>query len=289
MKKFFLLGLVLLSQLSFTQEITEKALLWEISGKGLEKPSYLFGTIHIACKGEVNITPEIDRAFNATEKLMLEIDMDDPTGMMKLMGILMSADGVTVEQKLGEERAAKVNSFLKDKMGTSLDAVNGMSLQALLIQMTLAGLDCPNDPGYDIALLQKAMMLQKEVLGLESVDKQIEVLFSQTDEDAIQAMMHIVDHFDEVVKQTSDMVEAYKNSEVEKLYQITKEGFESEGSMGSDIKEFLDDRNIAWIPVIENQIHQTPTFIACGAAHLAGGNGVINLLKKQGYTLKAIQ
>lgn len=289
MKKFFLLGLVLLSQLSFTQEITEKALLWEISGKGLEKPSYLFGTIHIACKGEVNITPEIDRAFNATEKLMLEIDMDDPTGMMKLMGILMSADGVTVEQKLGEERAAKVNSFLKDKMGTSLDAVNGMSLQALLIQMTLAGLDCPNDPGYDIALLQKAMMLQKEVLGLESVDKQIEVLFSQTDEDAIQAMMHIVDHFDEVVKQTSDMVEAYKNSEVEKLYQITKEGFESEGSMGGDIKEFLDDRNIAWIPVIENQIHKTPTFIACGAAHLAGENGVINLLKKQGYTLKAIQ
>src|SRR5690606_39521701 len=85
MKKIFAFSLIFVFQFGLSQDIKEKSLLWEISGKGLSQPSYLFGTVHIACQGEVEMRPELQNAFDKTEQLILELDMDEPSLMTKMM------------------------------------------------------------------------------------------------------------------------------------------------------------------------------------------------------------
>ena len=54
-------------------------------------------------------------------------------------------------------------------------------------------------------------------------------------------------------------------------------------------EEMLDKRNSSWIPIIEKAARTKPTFFAFGAGHLGGPNGVINLLRQRGYTVRALQ
>ena len=98
MKKILL---VLLSSLlaitAFSQKL-EKSLLWEISGNGLKKPSYLYGTIHASCEKDVLLTPELKRALKSVGQLYLELDMDDPGLQMEMLSHMLMKDGMTLQK-----------------------------------------------------------------------------------------------------------------------------------------------------------------------------------------------
>ncbi|WP_332913994.1 TraB/GumN family protein [Algoriphagus boritolerans] len=68
----------------------ESSLLWKISGNGLEKESYLFGTIHIICKSDFLMDERITTAFESTEELILELDMSDPQLQLKMQQVSMN-------------------------------------------------------------------------------------------------------------------------------------------------------------------------------------------------------
>lgn len=288
MKKLIFALTAVLFQFGNAQEIQEKALLWEITGNNLEKPSYLFGTIHLACQGDVEMRPEIQKAFDSTESLFLEIAMDDPEVMTKMMQASISTDGKTLSEKLGNPLSEKVDNLLKDKMKIGLNSFEQLKLPMFTAQMSLLTLDCPLALGYDMMLTQEAAKTKKEIIGLESIEKQIDVLFSQSDEESIQMIEYIVLNFEEFKKETENLMLSYKSQDIQELYTISKSSFENPKYNSGNIEELLDLRNESWIPIIEKNIQSKPIFIAVGAAHLAGENGVIQLLRNQGFTLKAI-
>lgn len=290
MKNYLVICLLLIIvQSGYSQEIKEKSLLWEISGNGLERPSYLYGTIHFACQGEVLMFPELQTAFEQTEQLLLEIDMDDPNMMGKMMEASLSQDGKKVSEKLEEGLREKVDSLLQAKMGIGLLMLDNLNLPTLSMQLGLLAMKCPMDLGYDMMLLGEAKNAKKEIKGLESIDDQIELLLSQPETESIQAISYLVNNFAEAEKELAEMIEFYRAKDVQRLYEFTKSSFEDPKYPQGNLKEFLDERNQNWIPVIEKEIQSTPSLIAVGAAHLAGKKGVINLLKSKGYKLKAVQ
>lgn len=289
MKKLFILSFLLIFQSGFSQKISEKSLLWEISGKNLEKPSYLYGTIHIVCKGEELMTNELQKAFNKTETLALEVDMSDPSLQTRMLQISFAKDGKKMSDRLSPEVVEKLDSLFQSKLGAGFAVFEMLSPQFILAQLSLLGLDCPMDLGYDMVFMNLAKTEGKDLVGLESIDTQIDALFSQSNEDAAAAISYLAENQNELKSETLKMTNLYKQKDVQGLYEITKESFQDPKYPQSDIKVFLDNRNISWIPVIEKLIAEKSAFIAVGAAHLAGENGVINLLKKQGYTLKPIQ
>jgi uncharacterized protein len=83
----------------------------------------------------------------------------------------------------------------------------------------------------------------------------------------------------------SKMVELYKQQNLQGLYAMT---LKSEFELENQQELLLNQRNRRWIPLLEGQMAEKPTFVAVGAAHLAGEQGVIALLRKQGYTLTPI-
>lgn len=279
---------ILISQFGFSQQIKEKSLLWEISGNGLKQNSYLFGTMHLMCKGDVEMTPKIQKVFDKTQSVLLELDMDDPSMMMKMMQASLSQDGKTVAEKLGKELSIKVDTILRKNSPMTLQMVNSLNLPTLSMQIGMFALDCEMDLGYDMLFVQEAKNESKEIHGLESVELQIKTLLSQSDEESKKAIEYMVDNFGEVKAEMKKIITSYKSEDIQGLYDMTKATFEDPKYPQGNLEEFLDQRNLAWIPVIEKSIQEKPVFIGVGAAHLAGEKGVINLLKKAGYTVKAV-
>lgn len=289
MKKITWIILLFLSQLNFAQKIQEKSLLWEISGKNLTKPSYIFGTMHVMCQGDVVLTPEIEKSLQSADQIMMELDMDDPMIMFNMMGATLSKDGKTLTEKLGEDLSKKVDAILQERAKISLAMLDNLNLQALSMQLGLLGLSCPMELGYDMLLTQEAQKNGKEIFGLETVEEQLKVLMGQSDEETLKAISFMVNNFSEVEKELMTIVETYKARDVQKLYDIAFESYKDPKYPQVKLEEMLDNRNKNWIPILENAMKSKSLFIAVGAAHLAGENGVINLLRKQGYTVKAIQ
>lgn len=288
MKNIFTLTLLILSQIIFAQ-IKEKSHLWEISGNGLKQNSYLFGTMHIMCAGDVQMTPKIQTAFDQTQSVLLELDMDDPSLMVKMMQASLSQDGKTVTEKLGKELSAKVDTILRKNSPMTLQMVNSLNLPTLAMQIGMFGLDCEMDLGYDMLFVQEAKAKNKEIHGLESVELQIKTLFSQSDEESKKSIEYIVNNFGEVKSEMKKMITTYKSEDVQGLYDMTKATFEDPKYPQGNLEDFLDKRNVAWIPIIEKSMKQKPVFIGVGAAHLAGEKGVINLLRKAGYKVTAVK
>lgn len=289
MKKITWIILLFLSQLNFAQKIQEKSLLWEISGKNLTKPSYIFGTMHVMCQGDVVLTPEIEKSLQSTDQIMMELDMDDPMIMFNMMGATLSKDGKTLTEKLGEDLSKKVDAILQERAKISLAMLDNLNLQALSMQLGLLGLSCPMELGYDMLLTQEAQKNGKEIFGLETVEEQLKILMGQPDEETLKAISFMANNFSEVEKELMTMVETYKARDVQKLYDIAFESYKDPKYPQVKLEELLDNRNKNWIPILENAMKDKSLFIAVGAAHLAGENGVINLLRKQGYTVKAMQ
>lgn len=78
LRRFSLAILLMLGMVGITIG-QESSLLWQVSGNGLEKESYLFGTIHIICSEQFLMDDRIKKAFESTDQLIMELDMSDPS------------------------------------------------------------------------------------------------------------------------------------------------------------------------------------------------------------------
>ena len=92
------------------------ALLWKIEGKGLKEPSYLFGTIHMINKDDYFLPEGLEEAFDNSDKVVFEIDLDDMSDMGSLMGMLtglMMKDGMTLKKLLTPEEYKEVSTYFE--------------------------------------------------------------------------------------------------------------------------------------------------------------------------------
>lgn len=95
-----------------TQVKEENSLFWEITGNGLQKPSYLFGTIHMICKNDFFMPAVVKEKFTTSGKIFLEMDMDDASMQMKLMKLAMLPQGESLPKIFGKDYEI-VDSFFK--------------------------------------------------------------------------------------------------------------------------------------------------------------------------------
>ena len=280
----FIITTLIISFVVKAQDL-EKSLLWKISGNGLEKPSYLFGTMHAVC--EINFDEAIKKALDETNQLYLEIDMDDPKLQVTMMKGMMMKDGVTLSSLISEEDAVLVNDFLKTNVGTSLKFVDKFKPFMISSMFIPKLLDCPMK-SIEMELVKISKEQKEEVFGLESIEDQI-LVFDKIPY-KIQAEELVKTAKDGLVKdkiETKKMLAIYEEEDIEGMLEIMDE---SENKISSDFNDILlNDRNANWIPVIEKVSKETPTFYAVGAGHLAGDNGVIKLLRKKGYTVEAVK
>ena len=260
------------------------SLLWEITGNGLQQPSYLFGTIHMICKEDFVFSALAKEKFNASKQVYLELDMDDPQLQAVMMGQMQLPGKESLKNKLGGGDFNKLDSFLKKELGMNLamfDRFKPMMVMSLLAQRLLS---CAEIESYELSFVKMASEQSKELLGLERIEDQVAVFDAIPDSLEIRSIMNMVNHFESQRKEFSRMAALYLAQDIESLYQLMATSPEMMGSQ----ELLLDRRNRNWIPVMESAMKQSSTFFAVGAGHLAGSQGVLELLRKQGYKVKSL-
>ncbi|MBS1749051.1 MAG: TraB/GumN family protein [Bacteroidetes bacterium] len=266
------------------QPPVENSLLWEITGNGLSKPSYLYGTIHIICKKDFFVSDKLKKTFAASDKIYLEIDMDDPAMNMKMLQLSV-LKGKKLSDFFSGSDYNKLNDFFRDTIKMPLTFLATMKPFVLFSIITLKMLPCQDQKSYEMAFVEMAKEQHKEVLGLETVEDQMQIFDDLPDSVQAQMIMRYVNEFNLQKEDFSKMVAEYKKQNLDSLYQQVTSSPDIQGSE----KVLLFDRNARWIPQMESAMKESPTFFAVGAGHLAGDKGVINLLRQQGYTVKPVQ
>jgi uncharacterized protein len=262
----------------------DNSLLWEITGKGLQKPSYLFGTIHMICKEDFFMPDVVKQKFAASNHIFLEMDMDDPAMQMNMMKLAMLPKGESLQKLFGADYNM-VDSFFKKNSTYPLALFNQFKPMMIMSLLYLEMLPCQTQESYEQSFIAMAKAEGKDIKGLETMEDQMKVFDDIPDSVEIKNIVKMIKDYDAQVQQFAAMVKVYKEQNVTKLQQ---EVTSSPDIMNAE-DALLTKRNNNWIPVMSKSMKEAPSFFAVGAAHLAGKNGVIQLLRKAGYTVKAVK
>ncbi|MDR6807575.1 uncharacterized protein YbaP (TraB family) [Dyadobacter sp. BE34] len=280
-----LLVFCMLSIASWAQVPVENSLLWEISGRGLAKPSYLFGTIHLICPTDFSLSDSLKSTLSRTQQVALEMDMDDPGMMAGMMKTMNMAAGNELKKLVTEQEYQRLDRFFKDSVHVGLAMFERAKPFVLMGPLFNTVLDC-QPQSYEMALVELAGKQKSEVIGIETLEEQMAIFDTIPYKDQAKMLLTLIDSLPSARKEFKSLVALYKAQNISELYGMT---LKSEFGMEGNEEVMLFARNQKWIPRIRRIASAKPTFFAVGAAHLGGEKGVIALLRKEGFVVKAVR
>lgn len=280
-------------------------LLYKITGKNLEKPSYIIGTYHLAPASFVDSIPGAKAAFESVEQVCGEVDMAEMESMestQKLMAAMMLPDGKSLSDVLTADEMDRLNAYMKATIGADLtnplikSQLGSMTPMAISTQLQLVQFKRITPDFNPMALIdsyfqQAAKKTGKSVIGFETVDFQISVLYTgSTIERQKQQLFCMIDNAEYSVAMLKELVGAYFAQDMAKLYEVTEEKRDDGcDSMPEEDEALIFGRNADWVEKMPAIMADKATLFVVGAAHLPGERGVLELLEKQGYTVEAVK
>ncbi len=277
---------------------TENALFWEISGKGLKKPSYLFGTIHLIPEDSFFIPDIVTERMPEADRLLLEIEMNMGSMMSAAMEAFIPSKK-SLKELLSPEDYDLLRSFVEDSLPKSSGflGLGGVSMESISRQkpifavQQISALYCQDkseDEGesviYEMYFADKFKETERPVSGLELASDQLAAFDAIPLEEQARQLVESIRHPETLCAGTGELVSIYRSQNLEKLMEATT----ADPLMGNHLDVLLYQRNRNWIPVIEEYLKEEVVFIAVGAGHLAGEFGLVNLLRRQGYVVRAL-
>jgi uncharacterized protein YbaP (TraB family) len=262
----------------------EKSLLWEISHKTLPAPSYLFGTIHLICQDDFAMPDSLKAFLRSSGQLVLEVDMDDPGLMAAMTKTMFMPENRTLSNLLNADDYTRLNRFYQDSLDMDIRTFDKAKPFVMMGPLFNKILNCTTQ-SYEMELMNLAKQRNLEVLGVETIEEQMAVFDTIPYHQQAQMLLAIIDSIPTARAEFGELTELYKKADLPALYALT---IKSKFGMDSEDELMLFRRNQKWISRIEALISNKPSFIAVGAAHLGGARGVISLLRKKGYTVRAI-
>jgi len=267
----------------FFSQIEKKSLLWEVKNKEGKTCSYLFGTIHAIEERKFYFPKKLEKIASKCDAICLEISdlTDNAPSMDKLMMTDKSLSEIFTKSQLDSVyQWAEKYLLMKPKQ---FDENFGQVKPFLLLQFILKSSLPESTKSYELVFEEQAKKNKQKVLGLETVDFQLNLFDKMPISEQVKMVMETLKEEENAKKKFEEMQQIYLEQDLDRLYRLTKD----ESTLLN--RSFLEDRNIDWITKIENISKEKVVFIAVGAAHLAGSEGVIELLMKKGFQVLPIK
>ena len=289
-KQFFFLIIICTCSFSLKGQTVENALLWKIQGNGLQKSSYILGTYHLVNNEFLDNLKGCELALKRTSSVLGELEITPEVAGQMMPYMLMEKS--SLDSLMNPSQYDSLSRFVQDKLGLPMVVFNKM--KPIGIYLMLSAVEMKNtsfisnykgEP-MDVYVQNQAKKHEKEVYALETIQDQADLLFNQVAlNDQVQLLMQYIKAGKQESSIENDrMNNCYMNQDLNCLDSLMN----TSGFNAIESNLLLKDRNIRWIPRIEEIIKKQSCFIAVGALHLAGENGLIFLLRKQGYTLNPV-
>ena len=301
MKKSLIVALVL----AFVGMTANAQLLYKISGNGLEKPSYIIGTHHLANVGFVEKINGVKEALTETDQVYGELiwdSMTNPDSLKAVQNAMTLPDGKTIKDYLTPEQFNRLDAFMVAKMGAGMSnpmvaaQMGKMTPMALVTQFQVLLYLTKHmgefDPSstFDQYFQAQAKKNNLPCGGLETLQKQIEVLYKgkSYEKQAID-LMCLIDNEAFNSQIMEDLTTAFYAQDLDALKKVMDKKMGNACDSSAEDEELLIyGRNADWVAKMPEIMASKPTFFAVGAAHLPGEKGVLQMLRNAGYQVEGV-
>jgi hypothetical protein len=262
-------------------------LLWKISGKNITKPSYLFGTMHILCADDAKLSDGLKNAISNCDEIYFEIDLSDMKAMMNSLKYLRMNDEMKLSDLLSADDYTKVKTYFA-KHASMLPFGMLERFKPLLISSMIEEQDlgCKTTDGMEMEIMKNANAVNKKINGLETVEFQARLFDSIPYKRQARDLVSYIDSIDQYSKSMDTLMKVYKEQDLNKIDELSRTG---DITVSDYIDLLLNGRNRNWVKQMDTLLPAKSLLFAVGAAHLPGENGVIALLRKNGYTVTPLK
>ena len=263
---------------------------WKIENNG--STMYLAGTIHFLAESDYPLPAPFEQAYRNSSVVVFETNieaMQSPETVQKMMRRVTYTDGGNLTQDLSPETYNAVEQFFTLR-GVPMTQINGFRPSMVSVMMTLVELQRMGQAGagVDEHYSQRAVNDLKIRGQLESIDQQIDFLANLGVGQEDDLIRYTLQDLEQLPQVWLAMKNAWRSGDMILLDRIAGQPLREE--FPEVYQQILIDRNNAWLPQLDRMLHNKQVeLVLVGALHLAGPDGLIELLRKRGYRLKHMQ
>lgn len=272
-------------------------LLWEISGNGLDKPSYLFGTHHIAPVSVLDSVAGFNKALASVDKVYGEMVMStaqSPQSQQVMLSYAAAPQDSILTTVLSSAQIDSLDKVLKKYMGPMASAAQFAPLKPAMVNTVLALVQSqaafPNfNPAQQLdgEIQKRGAEAGKEIGAFETIEDQCKAMFGTSIMTQANELMDMVRNDDKASGTAIRLAKAYLSGDLNSMLAIMEDPQLGGDEEWSD--RMLNKRNANWVRIMAGLLPTASVLIAVGAGHLPGDKGLINLLRKEGYTVKPVE
>jgi uncharacterized protein len=263
----------------------ERGLLWKIEGAGA-RPSHIFGTIHLDDRRVTRLPDAVAQSLDAADSFTMEVSLE-PGNVLQLANRMVFQDGRDLPGIIGRPMYERLTAA-SAKMGLPEEAMRMFRPWAAVLLLSMPRQN-PEEI-LDNVLFRIAAQQKKPVHQLESVDEQVEAFEGLPEADQVAMLLHTLEHHDSLPQMREKLLDAYLQRDLAAMWRISGEGGDDQSKRlrQSFMRRLLDERNTRMAERMQPRLRAGNAFIAVGALHLYGENGLLSLLAQRGYQLTRV-
>ncbi|MFO7971842.1 MAG: TraB/GumN family protein [Desulfobacterales bacterium] len=253
--------------------------------------TYIGGTCHILRKSDYPLPEEFVKAYEDCDIIVFETQLEElnrPKTQEMIIKKGFYTDGLSLDNVLSPRTYDFLRKYCEDS-GIPVLSLN--KLKPSMVVLTLLGLELQklgiNQTGVDHYFHHMATTEGKKIEGLESVTKQIEFVVSMGEGNEDDFIEHSIKDLKKTRQILNELIAAWRQGDEDKLYQLYIAPMKTDYS--NLYSTLIAERNREWLLKIKRYL-QTPQneFILVGVGHLVGIDGIIDHLKRSGYTINKL-
>ncbi|XWW47907.1 TraB/GumN family protein [Fibrella sp. USSR17] len=271
--------------------VQAQSLLWQVSGNGLTKPSYLFGTYHILRDSYLKQDTLTRRHFEQAEGIVVEMVFDEAEAANmrryalmpdnNLIRLIEANDYKLVADEFNTVTGQELsfyNQFKPIIVATALSVAYARQRSDTLTKFS-------GQP-IDLYFVKQAQAAKKPLKGLETLAEQLTLLYDrQPVEQQAEQLVRLVKQKNVSKTPGTNLTDLYLRADLDGMWAL----FQRESDSPADLYALIDSRNLRWMTQLVPMMAERSTFIAVGVGHLPGPNGLLQLLRKAGYVVEAVK
>lgn len=284
---------VLLTIVSLAAYAAPRTLLWRISQPGSPHVSYLLGTHHIAPVVMIDSIHGLREALAGVDAVYGEIAADkllSPRAQQLMLAAAQAPADSTLTDLLTAAQLARIDSLTGLPGASRFMAQMKPAMIETQLTLSLTRQACPQfDPmnSFDVEVMRIASSGGKPVRDLETIESQIDLLLGTPVAFQAESLKALLDDPDGASASVGELSEAYLAGDLDRLYQAMLAS--RTYAEIAQWERMVSDRNRAWADILVTVLPAENILIAVGAGHLPGDDGMIELLRRAGFTVEPVQ
>jgi len=273
-------------------------LLWKVSGNGLPRPSYIFGTHHMAPASMIDEVPGMQEAIDGCDVVLGEIEKEalmSQEAQARMAQAMMAPADSTLDKLYTKPQYAIVERVFNkyfSTMGVKLSQMNMLKPNAISTQMQAMQAikyfsDFDSNNVIDMAVQTRANDEGKPSGGLETVDDQINLLFNTPLTEQAEGLLEACKKDDTFQEQSQALSDAYKTQDLDRIFAVMTDG--TTGDSEAEMERLIYSRNRNWVEKLKLIMPERAALVCVGAGHLPGEQGLLQLLRNAGYKVEPVK